>query len=153
MRVEVDTITAPSAWASALVNGDTSGLDDEDEKAMNAWESRLAARGWRVVDVARTRVEDGEYEMQEPRFTWSYAQYGGTARGGDVVDYVIHKIPKNKAAKGVHRIGARAPKNATAGAGRGRPVGHRCRDCGTVFRKRPGSCIVCAKRGAKGGRR
>lgn len=27
----------------------------------------------------------------EPRFTSSYSQYGGTARGGDVMDYIVHR--------------------------------------------------------------
>jgi hypothetical protein len=87
-KLEVDTVTGPSEWASALVNGDTSGLDDEDEKAMNLWADNLAKDGWSVVDIA-TDEETGE--GQEPRFTWSYRLYGGTAGGGDVVDYVVHR--------------------------------------------------------------
>ena len=31
------TYNLPSAWASALVNGDNSGLSDEDEYYLNEW--------------------------------------------------------------------------------------------------------------------
>lgn len=106
-KLEVDTITAPAFWASALVNGDLSSFDsgtrEESERetaAYNAFVNRLAKDGWSVVDVARDE-ETGE--AQEPRFTWSYALYGGTARGGDVVDYVVHR----------HRKLSKSAKNAT----------------------------------------
>ena len=85
MAIEVDEITAPACWASALVNRDRSGLTDNEERELNAALERWQAKGWRVVDVKRN--EDGEGE--EPRFTWYYDMYGGTARGGDVIDYVI----------------------------------------------------------------
>ena len=75
-----DTYTAPAAWASALVNGDYSGLDDADTLACRAWqESILPAR---VVSC------DGE-----PRFTWSYRLYGGLYDGGDVLDYQTLEAP------------------------------------------------------------
>jgi len=90
-RIQKDEVTAPSVWASALVNGDTSGLDDEDEKALNVWADNLEKSGWTVVGVAG--------EDQEPRFTWSYRQYGGTAKGGDVLDYIVHKIPRARKGK------------------------------------------------------
>ena len=46
-------VTLPAAWASALVNGDTSGLDDR-ECALCAFAERvLASDGLRIVDVAR----------------------------------------------------------------------------------------------------
>lgn len=31
------TFVAPAYWASALINGDTSGLDDSDEAEFEAW--------------------------------------------------------------------------------------------------------------------
>jgi len=85
MCIEVDVITGPAVWASALTNGDLSGLDDAEEAALDAWVSGLG--GWYVVDVVRD--EDGVGD--EPRFTWSYDLYGGTAKGGDVIDYVVHR--------------------------------------------------------------
>lgn len=91
MAIETSTVTLPAYWASALVNGDTSSFslnDDggaEELAAMNTQIDALASAGWRVVDVCRD--EDGD--AQDPRFTWSYAVHGGTASGGDVLDYVI----------------------------------------------------------------
>jgi fermentation-respiration switch protein FrsA (DUF1100 family) len=87
MTLEVDTMTAPSFWACALINADPSGMTDEEIAAMDAYMASLEADGWYVVDVVRD--EDGNAD--EPRFTWSYDLYGGTARGGDVIDYVLHR--------------------------------------------------------------
>lgn len=39
------TITAPSAWASYLINGDSSGLEDEDIKACDKWIEREGVGG------------------------------------------------------------------------------------------------------------
>lgn len=36
-KIEVETVTLPEHWASALINGDYSGCEREDEKAINAW--------------------------------------------------------------------------------------------------------------------
>lgn len=84
-RFEVDTVTGPACWASALINGDDSSfsLDDDGGEAelaaLEAWLAPLTAEGWRVVGI----VEDSE------RFSWSFALHGGTAQGGDVVDFEI----------------------------------------------------------------
>jgi hypothetical protein len=81
--MKTETITAPAYWAAALVNGDFSGLSNEENAALLKWQ---VANGnpW-VLDVARD--EDGE--GIGPRFTWSFDLYGGTARGGEVLDYVV----------------------------------------------------------------
>ncbi|MBS3648826.1 hypothetical protein KEU06_09430 [Pseudaminobacter sp. 19-2017] len=91
MSIEVDTVTAPAYWASALINGDESGMEDHEIKAMEMWLKGLG--DFYVVDVAR----DEAGESQEARFTWSYELYGGTAQGGDVLDYVVHRIVKQEA--------------------------------------------------------
>jgi len=85
--MDTDTITLPAYWASALVNGDYSGLDGDEAARCERAENELAARGWRVVDV--TRGEDGEAE--ESRFTWSYGLYDPDAgvSGGDVLNYTM----------------------------------------------------------------
>jgi hypothetical protein len=44
MATEVDEIDAPAYWASYLVNGDASGLDDNDTKART--ETRPRKLGW-----------------------------------------------------------------------------------------------------------
>lgn len=81
MTIETHTITFPAHWASAVVNGDESGLDDAEIARMNAWLEDELAGGWYVVST----TED------EPRFTWSYDLYGGNADGGMVLDYVVHR--------------------------------------------------------------
>lgn len=83
--IEVTEVTAPAYWASYLVNGDSSGIDENEKALCDAWKAQQ--KPWYVVDIARD--EDGE--AQESRFTWSYALYGGDCSGGDVVDYVLHK--------------------------------------------------------------
>lgn len=89
MTIEVDTVTLPSYWASALVNGDDSGLEDNEIAMVEAACGRLAADGWYVVDVARDDDGNGE----DARFTWSYQLYCPEAdcSGGDVLDYVVHR--------------------------------------------------------------
>lgn len=74
------TITAPAAWASALVNGDFSGLDADESTACSRWKQRELSIGESVVST----VDDAE-----PRFTKSFRLYGGDAEGGDVLDYVV----------------------------------------------------------------
>ena len=56
--LEVQEFTAPSHWASALVNGDYSGLDDDDAAACDAFASSLPDM---VVSC-----EDEEF------FTWNH---------------------------------------------------------------------------------
>jgi hypothetical protein len=36
-KITVEEVTLPAHWASALVNGDETGLEDEDCKAIAAW--------------------------------------------------------------------------------------------------------------------
>lgn len=76
-----DTITLPAYWASALINGDYSGMADEAEaERCAAAEQELADDGWSIVGC------DDEY-----RFTWSYRLYdaGADCDGGNVLDYTI----------------------------------------------------------------
>lgn len=80
MTIETGTITLPVYWASALINGDTSGMDDDEIASMDNYiQDACFNEGWRVVDC----VEDTE------RFTWSFNLYGGDCAGGDVCDYTI----------------------------------------------------------------
>lgn len=86
MAIKCDVVTGPAYWASALVNGDLSGLDVEEIKAMESWLDRIYPAY--VVDIAR----DESGEPMESRFTWHYALHSGTRfAGGDVVDYVTHE--------------------------------------------------------------
>jgi hypothetical protein len=81
-------VTLPAYWASALVNGDYSGLDDGEAAHVEKIISDLASDGWYVVDVKR----NDDSEAEEARFTWCYQLYNayGDARGGDVLDYIVH---------------------------------------------------------------
>ncbi len=84
--IRVETITLPAAWASALVNGDFSGLDNMERQRCERYVAELANDGWHVIDVAR----DDDGEGLESRFTWSFNLYGGDCQGGDVLDYIAH---------------------------------------------------------------
>lgn len=86
MTIQVTTATAPSYWASYLVNGDHSGLSHDEKMHADMWLYRN--RPWYVVDVVR----DDNGEAYEDRFTWSYDLYDlmATVRGGSVIDYVLH---------------------------------------------------------------
>lgn len=89
LAIDTSTVTGPAAWASALVNGDDSGLDADDELYLKRWVENLGKDGWYVVAT----VED-----QEPRFTNRFDLYSGGMKqnghlitGGDVVDYIVHR--------------------------------------------------------------
>jgi hypothetical protein len=43
MRREVESYTAPSAWASYLINGDDSGLDPSEVSEADAFVSKVGA--------------------------------------------------------------------------------------------------------------
>lgn len=78
-----DEVTLPSYWASALVNGDFSGLTVEESIRCRAAIERLAKDGWTIA----ADVEDSE------RFTRHYDLYDPLAdcSAGNVCDYIILK--------------------------------------------------------------
>jgi hypothetical protein len=78
--METDTVTLPEYWASALINGDFSGLDVGEAERCRGAVATLAAEGWSFVGC-----ED------EGRFTWHYALYdvGADCKGGSVLEYTI----------------------------------------------------------------
>jgi len=85
--IEVDEVIGPAYWASALVNGDTSGLSDEEEAIMDRWVKDLLDRG---LDLGSVSTKDDE----EPWFTWNYRQYSGDyagPSGGDVITYIVYR--------------------------------------------------------------
>jgi len=41
--MQIETFDLPDFWASALINGDTSGLTDNDEQALNAFTEFMIA--------------------------------------------------------------------------------------------------------------
>jgi hypothetical protein len=65
--------TGAACWASYLINGDASGLTDEERNLADAWCERELGPNDAIVDCG------------EPWFTWSYRLYtGADAQGGDV---------------------------------------------------------------------
>ena len=44
--------------------------------------------GLEIIDVAR----DADGDALDPHFTWSFDLYGGTASGGDVLDYIAMEV-------------------------------------------------------------
>ena len=80
-RITVSTITGPAYWVSALVNGDRSGLTEDDRTQLDAW---LARQGNPMIV--------GTADDAEPRFTWDFDLYAPECgvRGGEVIDYIVH---------------------------------------------------------------
>ena len=76
------TVTAPAHMSCYLIYGDMGGVSDEEIQAVDAH-----LEGLDVIDVAR----DADGNCLEPSFTWSFGDCGGTARGGDVLDYIARK--------------------------------------------------------------
>lgn len=84
MKIETDTVTAPSHWASALINGDESNFDyyaDPEDRAnyerFCAW---LTANRWSVCDCGES------YFAHQP-----YVPGVGTMLSGDVLDYTVYR--------------------------------------------------------------
>jgi hypothetical protein len=77
----VDTVKGDPHWASYFVNGDDSGLDDDEIALADKWYEDNVPEGWSITDVS-----------DEPEFSWSYGMYTGDphAKGGELVDYTIY---------------------------------------------------------------
>ena len=70
-HVNLVEFKAPAAWASYLINGDASGITEDERKRADEY-----TRGLDVIDC-----ED------EAHFTWSFDLYGGECAGGEVLRY------------------------------------------------------------------
>lgn len=75
-----DELEGPAVWASALVNGDFSGLDDEDGRLCVKWVDALSAEGWSIVST-RGRTF----------FSRGFQAFGYDFDQGDMIRYVAHK--------------------------------------------------------------
>lgn len=76
--IEVETIAGAAYWASYLINGDASGLTDEEQAAADNWLEKIAP--WYPVSA------EGE-----AYFSNSYGLHTYTStQGGDLLDYVCH---------------------------------------------------------------
>lgn len=81
MRICSRTVTGPASWASALINGDQSGLTTEDVIALNRWRARELQPGENIVS---THPADAE-----PYFSKAYWLYDDRFNAGDLLDYVV----------------------------------------------------------------
>ena len=86
MAIETVEIIGAAYWASALINGDWSGLDDSEAATLAAWIDReLGGDANRILDVER----DDSGDPADPFFTWNYDLYTGSDfRGGDCLVYI-----------------------------------------------------------------
>jgi hypothetical protein len=49
-RIDIDTVEAPAHWATYLINGDASGMAEDDIRAADTWRKQL--RGAYVTDCS-----------------------------------------------------------------------------------------------------
>lgn len=79
MTATIRTIDGAECWASYLINGDCSGLTEEERAACDNWLAIELAEGETIVDCA-----------DEGRFTWSYDLHTHTGiKGGNVLAYTV----------------------------------------------------------------
>ena len=74
MSIKFDIIEAPSSWASYLINADSSGMDEEQLKACDAY-----FVGLQVLYC----------NAESERFTWSANLFGSTSKGDTVCEYTV----------------------------------------------------------------
>lgn len=88
MAIEVSEEVGAAEWASYLINGDSSGLEQREIDLCDKWCEALAPAY--VVSVAD--CEDTG-EMEEPWFTWSYGLHTADPEcsGGNCLTYVLHR--------------------------------------------------------------
>ena len=81
--IQVDIITLPASWASALINNDTSGLqqDELDYADYLTWKQTIKPSDMHVVNC-----EGEEY------FTRSLHLYCSSYQKGMAMDYITHTI-------------------------------------------------------------
>lgn len=76
-RFEKLELTAPSAWASYLINGDASGLNDGEERDIDQWLDHCAPAWGVPVDVS----EESEFRKYHSASMW--------VGGADCVTYLF----------------------------------------------------------------
>lgn len=78
-RIKVEHHTGPAHWASYFINGDASGLEEDEIVWADAWADALP--GFIVSCV-------GEQYYSSHRDAWWTTPF----KSGDVLEYVIHII-------------------------------------------------------------
>jgi hypothetical protein len=77
---ETDVIDAPAHWASNLINGDASGMEDAEEAECDAWSESIAKDGWSIVGCS-----------DESHFGRFYFPVAGRELGCDLLTYQLLK--------------------------------------------------------------
>lgn len=83
----VTEATAPAAWASALINGDYSGLTTEEALAASAWLAEHA--GWSVVGTVPDDAEGYFSRHFDLHAGKRYRELFPGITGGTVIDYQL----------------------------------------------------------------
>jgi hypothetical protein len=94
MTMEHDTVTLPAHWASAIINGDYSGLDPAEAIRCAAVMSTYEREGWGFVGCSENSHYTASYNLYDP---------GAGVHGGSICDYSILRESK------------KAPPDATPG--------------------------------------
>ena len=77
MKLKLETVILPAHWASALINSDCTGLEDEEEAELDAWVADNPHLG-QALDVG------------EPYLGW----YEGKI--AEVAEYKFPALPRHK---------------------------------------------------------
>jgi hypothetical protein len=80
--IRVERRIGPAAWASYFINGDASGLEDDEIVQADAWADDLPGF---IVSC------EGEAYFSSSRDAWYTTPY----KAGDVIEYTIHIIAKD----------------------------------------------------------
>lgn len=85
MKIECVEFTAPSEWASYLINGDASGLDDDEQALADSFVryavEECGASGWPV------NCEDAGFIFYHDARTWTGCDYAA-----DCQTYTFHRV-------------------------------------------------------------
>lgn len=81
MTIRVVTYTLPAYWASYLINGDPSGLEDGEQAQIDRW----------------MRVEQPGYPVDCGEAYFAHSN-DATRLGGDVAEFTFHAFPDTVAA-------------------------------------------------------
>jgi hypothetical protein len=80
---QTDTVIGPAAYASYFINGDASGLSDEERAQADAWAAFECGSAGNIVDCSEPYYSNG-------RYAWRFTPYNG----GEVCDYaILYRVP------------------------------------------------------------
>jgi hypothetical protein len=93
-KFETTEIVGAAYWASAIFNGDTSGMEEREIALYEAWEAKELGDEWTISGI----VENDEGESEEPWFSSMFGFHTGWDEhgitGGDCLTYVAMRPVK-----------------------------------------------------------